>query len=170
LNGLNTCFTFVGDGKSAELCLILQLNMCEKLGFEEVKVSKLSFGANMASAGLLFLMRNQQILSNEYFARFSFHLFCPAFFLTTKLASTEPKESVNQVARWRSNKSITPSKGLPIFPQGRSKTPLIPLKTSYFFTVKSLARQPALIPSMWISPLFQCFLESSNIIESMLFL
>jgi len=69
LNALNTSFTFIGDGKSAELCLLLQLNFCESLGLETAKRKDLHFGQSEASTAMLFWMRNKRSSSLEYFGR-----------------------------------------------------------------------------------------------------
>ena len=69
LNALNTCFTFIGNNKSAELCLLLQLNFCESIGLDEAKAHKLHFGQIEASMAMLFWMRNKRSLALEYFSR-----------------------------------------------------------------------------------------------------
>ena len=69
LNAMNTCFTFIGDGKSAELCLLMQLNFCERIGLENAKNFNFHFGQIEASAAMLLWMRNKRSLSLEYFSR-----------------------------------------------------------------------------------------------------
>jgi len=69
LNALHTCFTFIGDGKSAELCLLMQLNFCESLGTDCCKKYNLHFGQIEAAVAMLFWMRDKRSLSLEYFAR-----------------------------------------------------------------------------------------------------
>ena len=70
LNALNTCYTFIGDGKSAEFCLLTQLNYCERVGLQNVKSFKFHFGQIESAMAMLFWMRNKRSLSMEYFGRF----------------------------------------------------------------------------------------------------
>ena len=69
LHSLNTSFNFVGNTKSAELCLLLQLNFCESVGIEVSKAHKLHFGQNEALYAMLLWMRNKRTLALEYLGR-----------------------------------------------------------------------------------------------------